>query len=331
MIPPRSPPGLRPSPPPEFIGSGPRCEAQQRLICRVAASDCTVLLTGETGTGKEVVAARIHRLSPRAHHPFVVIDCGALQESLLQSELFGHEQGAFTGATRTSHGLFEVASGGTVFLDEIADVSPAVQAGLLRVLESSAFRRLGSAREIHVDLRLIAATHRNLEALIAKGSFREDLYFRLNTMQIDLRPLRERADELPGFVEHFLQQANARRGARQRVTAEAMAVLRGYAWPGNIRQLRHVIERASIVAEGETIDVADLGPELTAPPRPAEQSGERLATLAEVERRHLQRVLAACGGHRAITARILGISERNLYRKLHELEEARFDAPPTGR
>lgn len=307
---------------PDFFGAGPRFEALRGVVARVATRDATVLLRGETGTGKEVVAGLIHRLSPRAAQPFVVVDCGAIQESLLQSELFGHEQGAYTGATRGAHGLFEVANGGTVFLDEVGEVSPAVQAGLLRVLENSSFRRLGATRETHVDVRLIAATNRDLEALIDQGRFRKDLFFRLNTVQIDLPSLRERRDEIPAFVDHFLSGEFARRGKRLRLSGPALVALMDYAWPGNVRQLRHVLERASILAEHDVIERDDLGPEFGRRGGDSSTYGpSTILSLAEVERRHIAHVLEVCGGHRSAAARLLGISERNLYRRLRDLGE----------
>jgi DNA-binding NtrC family response regulator len=304
---------------PEMIGSGPVFEELCRLIAKVAASDSTALVRGETGTGKELVARSIHRLSPRRDEPFVVVDCAALHENLLQSELFGHEQGAFTGAARRKHGLFETADGGTVFLDEIAEVTPVVQASLLRVLESSSFRHLGGTREVHVNVRLVAATNRSLERLMDEGKFRRDLYFRLNAIHVEIPPLRRRPDDIPVLVDHFVNLHNARCGTRKRVSPAARALLLGYPWPGNIRELRHVVERSLVLADSDAIGPADLPPEVREggggageDPRPS------LLPLAEVERRHIARVLAEVRGHRARAAHVLGISERNLYRKLHE-------------
>lgn len=311
---------------PELVGEGPAFEELRRLVAKVAASESTVLVRGETGTGKELVARSIHRLSPRRDEPFVVVDCAALNENLLQSELFGHEQGAFTGATRRKHGLFEAANGGTVFLDEIGDVSPAVQAALLRVLETSSFRHLGGTQELRVDVRLVAATNRDLERLAGEGKFRRDLYFRLNAIKIELAPLRQRRGEIPFLVEHYVAQHNARHGTRKRVSAAAARILSAYDWPGNVRQLRHVVERALVLADGDAIAPPDLPAEV----REAELglAADRTAlSLVEVERRHIARVLAEVGGHRARAAQILGISERNLYRKLHE---HRLDEPETG-
>ena len=305
---------------PELIGSGQPFEELRRLVAKVAASDSTALIRGETGTGKELVARSIHCLSARRDEPFVVVDCAALHENLLQSELFGHEQGAFTGASRLKHGLFEAADGGTVFLDEVADVSPAVQASLLRVLESSTFRRLGGTREVSVDVRLVAATNRALERLMEEGKFRRDLYFRLNAIHLEIPPLRQRRHDIPVLVEHFVSQHNARYGTRKQFSPAAAKVLAAYSWPGNVRQLRHVVERSAVLADSEVIEPGDLpaevheaGPALDANPGP----GTR---LAEIERRHIGRVLREVRGHRARAALLLGISERNLYRKIREYQ-----------
>jgi DNA-binding NtrC family response regulator len=262
------------------------------------------------------VARSVHRLSPRADEPFVVVDCASLHDNLLQSELFGHEPGAFTGATKRKHGLFEAANGGTVFLDEIGDVTPAVQAALLRVLETSSFRHVGGTQQLKVDVRLVAATNLDLERLVHEGKFRRDLYFRLNAIKIDLAPLRQRRGEIPGLVAHFVAQHNARYGTRKRVSAGAERVLAAYDWPGNVRQLRHVVERALVLADGDEFTPADLPPELR--DVEARLTDRAALTLAEMERRHIARVLADVGGHRARAAQLLGISERNLYRKIHE-------------
>ena len=304
---------------PELVGQGPAFEALRRLVAKVAASDSTVLVRGETGTGKELIARSIHRLSPRRDHPFVAVDCAALHENLLQSELFGHEQGAFTGATRRKHGLFEAADGGTIFLDEIGDVSPAVQAGLLRVLETSSFRHVGGTQEVRVDVRLVAATNRALERLMHEGKFRQDLYFRLDAIHIDIPALRQRRDDIPALVEHFAARHNARHGTRKAFSAAAAEVLRRYDWPGNVRELRHVVERALVLAEGELIRPPDLPGEIRQAAGLVGTEGDTASlALAEVERRHIARVLAQVGGHRARAAQLLGISERNLYRRIHE-------------
>jgi len=306
---------------PELVGSGPAFEQLRRFVAKVAASDSTVLVRGETGTGKELIARSIHRMSPRRDEPFVVVDCAALHENFLQSELFGHEQGAFTGATKRKHGLFEAADGGTVFLDEIGDVSPAVQAGLLRVLETSSFRHLGGTQEVRVDVRLVAATNRALERLMGEGKFRRDLFFRLNAIHVELPPLRQRRDEIPVLVQYFVAQHNARHGTRKGVSPAASDFLLRYEWPGNVRELRHVVERALILADGDLIRPADLPAELRhAAGVGLELDGSSSLSLSEVERRHIARVLDHVGGHRARAAQLLGISERNLYRRIREYD-----------
>jgi len=298
----------------DFAGCGPAFEDLQRFVAKVAASDSTVLLRGETGTGKEMVARAIHRRSRRREAPFVVVDCASLQESLLQSELFGHEKGAFTGAARLKYGLFETGDKGTVFLDEIGDVTPAVQVGLLRVLETSAFRRVGGTREVRVDVRVLAATSRDLEKLMEEGRFRPDLYFRLNTIHLEIPPLRRRRAEIGFLFEHFAARHAERGGARRSVSAEAMEALSAYGWPGNVRELRHVVERSLVMADGEVIRREDLPPELLSAAGKAPAS----LRLVDVEARHIARVLAEAGGRRALAASLLGISERNLYRKIRE-------------
>ncbi len=315
--------GLRPTTlPADIIGQGRDLEELRRFILKVAPTDSTVLIRGETGTGKEMVAAAIHQASDRAGQPFVAVDCASLQENLLQSELFGHERGAFTSAVKLRHGLFETADRGTIFLDEIGDVSPALQASLLRVLETSRFRRVGGSREICVDVRLIAATNRDLEKMIADGGFRRDLFFRLNAIHLALPPLRARRGDIPCLADHFLARHNARYGKAKRFGPRAFEALGAYAWPGNVRELRHAIERAAILADGDVIAVCDLPPEVQAPGRDAAppDDGAPLLTLREVERRHLARVLAHARGHRARAAELLGISERNLYRKIQEFQ-----------
>ncbi len=304
----------------EMVGQGQAFEESRRFLAKVAASDSTVLVRGETGTGKELIARSIHRLSPRRDEPFVVVDCAALHENLLQSELFGHEQGAFTGATKRKHGLFEAADGGTVFLDEIGDVSPAVQAGLLRVLETSSFRHLGGTQEVRVNVRLVAATNRALERLMEEGEFRRDLFFRLNAIHIDIPPLRQRRGDIPLLVEHFVAQHNTRHGTQKGVSPAAMEVLLRYEWPGNVRELRHVVERSLVLADTGFIRPADLPPELRQAVGRSRLEADQPSglALAEVERRHIARILAEVAGHRARAAQVLGISVRNLYRKIRE-------------
>jgi DNA-binding NtrC family response regulator len=313
-----------------FIGESTEFRAVLRLLERVAQADSTVLITGETGTGKEMAAKLIHARSARRARPFITVECAALQESLLQSELFGHERGAFTGADRAKPGLFEVATGGTIFLDEIGEISPATQITLLRVLDASTFRHVGGTQEIRVDVRVLAATNRDLAGMVRQGLFREDLYYRLSTISVHLPPLRERREDVPLLACHFAAMFSARFAVERRLGQEALAALRAHAWPGNVRELQHAVEAAMVVCEGPVI-----GPEhLPASVRPARaaapartldgdeataaHAGGRTLTLEEVERAHIERVLRAHDGHRGLAARALGISERNLYRKLRE-------------
>jgi transcriptional regulator with PAS, ATPase and Fis domain len=302
-----------------FIGSSPEFRRVRELIDRVAMTDSTVLITGETGSGKEMAAKLIHARSPRRSRPFVVVECAALQESLLQSELFGHERGAFTGADRAKPGLFEVAHGGTIFLDEIGEVSQATQVKLLRVLDTSTFRHVGGTAEIRVDVRVLAATNRELPAMVAQGLFREDLYYRLSTITVTLPPLRARQGDVDLLATHVVGVLNDRFGWRKRLGAAALEVLQRHAWPGNVRELFHVIEAAMVVCDGPEIRPEHLPAPVraSAPPTPT-ATDSRLSTLEEMERHHIERAIDASHGHRGQAARLLGISERNLYRKLRE-------------
>ena len=302
-----------------FVGeSGPFREVL-RLIDRAAPTDSTVLISGETGTGKEMVAKLIHARSPRRSRPFVVVECAALHETLLQSELFGHERGAFTGAERAKAGLFEVAHRGTIFLDELGEVSVATQVKLLRVLDTSTFRRVGGTDEIHVDVRIIAATNRDLPAMIRPGLFREDLYYRLATVLLTLPPLRARPGDVELLAHHFVRLLSERFGTDRRLGDEACAVLRRHDWPGNVRELLHAIEAAIVVCDGPEILPEHLPAHVRRSPGAPAAGGPAapvLPTLDELERAHIGRALEAAHGHRAQAARLLGISERNLYRKL---------------
>jgi DNA-binding NtrC family response regulator len=270
------------------------------------------------------VASLLHARSGRADAPFVVVDCAALHEELLQSEIFGHERGAFTGANRLKHGLFEVANGGTLFLDEVGEISPDVQAKLLRVLETGRFRRLGGTEEIAVDVRIVAATNRDLRQAIARGHFREDLYYRLMTFVVEIPPLRERPEDIRLLVEHFTKQLNLRFSLSKRFDAAAMAALVRHPWPGNVRELIHVLEQVIVLTDGEEIGVDDLPMAVRgAPPvSPAVDDGEVL-TLREVQRRHVLSVLERAGGNRAQAARLLGTSERSFYRLLEKYRRAK--------
>ena len=309
-----------------FVGRSPEFRRLVELVDRVAPSDSTVLITGETGTGKEMVAKLIHERSPRRTRPFVTVECAALQESLLQSELFGHEKGAFTGADRAKPGLFEVAHGGTIFLDEIGEVSQATQVKLLRVLDASTFRHVGGTAEIHVDVRVLAATNRNLPTLVKQGLFREDLFYRLSTICVEVPPLRERPGDVRLLAQHFVAVLNDRYGTRRRLGERAVEALERHDWPGNVRELQHAVEAAMVVCEGDDIKphhlpraVAGGAPTTPSPgSSPAAAPGAALLTLEQMEREHVERALRAADGHRAKAAKLLGISERNLYRKLRE-------------
>lgn len=305
-----------------FIGESPEFRRLLNVIHRVASSDATVLITGETGTGKERVAKLIHARSPRCSRPFVVVECAALQESLLQSELFGHERGSFTGAERAKPGLFEVAHGGTIFLDEIGEISPATQTTLLRVLDTSTFRHVGGTKEIHVDVRVIAATNRNIPAMVRQGHFREDLFYRLSTITVDVPPLRARAGDVQLLAQQFVAVLNERFGSNKKISGEALELLRHHNWPGNVRELLHVVEAALVLCEASTVQPEHLPVALrnSKPPVEARTSTAQpsVPTLQEAERAHIRSALQASKGHRGNAARILGISERNLYRKLRE-------------
>jgi nitrogen regulation protein NR(I) len=257
-----------------MIGQGAAMQQVQRLIDKVAASTSPVLVQGESGTGKELVAREIHRRSPRANGPFIAVNCAALSEGVLESELFGHEKGAFTGAVAVRKGRFELADGGTLFLDEIGELPAPVQVKLLRVLQEKEFERVGGTKTISVDARIVCATHRDLKRAIADGDFREDLYYRLNVISIDLPPLRDRREDIPPLAEHFLARYGREMAKPVKLTAEVVDRLSHYRWPGNIRELQNVVERAVVLCEGDQLAVADLPRELLeqaggAPPEPA--------------------------------------------------------------
>jgi two-component system, NtrC family, response regulator AtoC len=303
-----------------LVGQSPPFLDLMRLIDRVAPTTSTVLVTGETGSGKEMVAKLLHTRGPRAQRPFVVVECAALQEDLLQSELFGHERGAFTGAERAKPGLFEVAHGGTIFLDEIGEVSQATQVKLLRVLDTGTFRHVGGTKEIRVDVRVVAATNRDLGAMVRQRLFREDLFYRLSTITIEVPPLRARPADIGHLAGHFVSLLNGRHGSDRKIGSQAMQILMRHDWPGNVRELLHTIESAMIICDGPEILPAHLPAPIHAGQSSAPETGtgESLGTLQEMERRHIECVLRQTAGHRGNAARILGISERNLYRKLRD-------------
>ena len=287
-------------------------------VARVARLDTTVLIQGETGTGKELVARAIHDASPRADRPFVVVDCAALPETLFESELFGHERGAFTGASTARRGLLETSSGGTCFLDEIGELTGALQAKLLRTLQERTIRRVGGNEPIPVDVRLVAATNRDLRKLVAEGGFRDDLYYRLNVVTITVPPLRERLQDVPLLAQHFLEKlAAATGGPPKRLAPEALALLAAYQWPGNVRELEHVIERAVALASSEMLLADDFPPQLRAEPDRAPPSlPTARMTLEEVKRWYVTKVLEEAGGNKLRAAELLGIDRRTLYRIL---------------
>jgi DNA-binding NtrC family response regulator len=289
------------------------------FVQRVAPTDATVLIQGESGTGKEVIAKAIHHASARARGPFVAINCGALPEALLESEIFGHVKGAFTGASANKKGLFEEAGRGTLLLDEIGEMAASLQVKLLRALQSGEIRPVGSTQAITVDVRVIAATNRDLEQLVHQGAFREDLFYRLNVIPLLLPALRERREDIPLLAEHFLARAGQRLGRPLRMSPAAMDRLLRYPWPGNVRELENAIERSAILARQEVIEADDLPPhvrgDIALGPAP---SLEREQTLAQSERAHIIRTLERCGWNHSRAAETLGIGRTTLWRKLKE-------------
>jgi transcriptional regulator with PAS, ATPase and Fis domain len=276
-----------------------------------------VLVRGASGTGKELVARALHTNSPRRTRPLVTINCAALQENLLESELFGHEKGAFTGAVAAKPGLVEVAEGGTLFIDEIGEMASGLQAKLLRVLEDGHYRRVGGTQEVHADVRVVAATNRDLAEEIKNGRFREDLFYRLNVVSIFLPPLRERREDIGELIERFLSTRQIG-PLRSQVDPEAMRAMLAYSWPGNVRELANVLERAQILAENHVITLEDLPENLvSAVPASATEAGDP-RHLREVERRHVQAILQQEKGNKVHAARVLGISRRSLYRLMEK-------------
>lgn len=321
----------------QLIGQSLAMRRVMAAIDQVSPSSASIVIVGESGTGKELAARTIHELSPRSSGPYIAINCAALPETLMESELFGHERGAFTGADRRREGCFELATGGTLLLDEIGEMKPELQAKLLRVLEERKVRRLGGSAEIPVDVRVLAATNRNLEGQLREGKFREDLYYRLNVFTIQLPTLRERSEDVPILIEHFLQQlAPAAGKSVMGMEAECLELLKAQRWPGNVRQLRNVIERALIVTRGPMISTADLPEEITfdmpesvkpSPPagfKPDNGHGHPALdvhvgmSLSAVKRELLLQTLKFTGGNKAKAAEILGVSLKTLYNHLKE-------------
>ena len=291
------------------------------LIRRVSTTTATVLIRGGSGTGKELVARAIHFNSSRKERPFVPVNCSAIPGELLESELFGHVKGAFTGAIANKEGLFIEADGGTILLDEIGEMPPDLQSKLLRVLQEREVRPVGGARNIKVDVRIIAATNQNLEKQVARGEFREDLYYRLNVIPIDLPSLRERSEDIPLLVEHFLEKYADESGGKKAMSREALAVLMRHTWPGNVRELENVVERATVLSMGKDIRPGDLPPEMgTAAGGILARNAEREASLEDLEKDYIQLVLDRTNGNQTRAAEILGIDRRTLYRKLQSYE-----------
>jgi len=298
----------------DMVSKNPGMHRVFDLARSAARSQSTILILGESGTGKELLARAVHAESPRQQAAFVAVSCAALTETLLESELFGHEKGSFTGAVARRKGKFESAHGGTLFLDEIGDISPKLQLDLLRVLEDRRFFRVGGSESVEVDVRIIAATNRDLKKAVEDGAFREDLYYRLNVIPILLPPLRDRREDIPLLIEHFLEHLNIETDRRvDGVSAEALAVLMRYDWPGNVRELRNVLERGLVVAKSPMIQPDDLG--LTVSGLRADAFDTSL-TLEEVERRHITAVLQASGGNVTQAARTLDIDRVTLYNKI---------------
>ncbi len=297
----------------EMIGQSAAMREVYRLIERAGPTDKAILIQGESGTGKELVARALHRNSPRAQQPLVVINCAALPETLLESELFGHEKGSFTGAAAAKPGLFELADHGTLFIDEIGELAGSLQAKLLRVLEDGSMRRVGSLKERRVDVRLLAATNRNMAEEVQAGRFREDLYYRINVMSLELPPLRLRTGDIPLLVKHFL-------GSEWSIDALAMAALERYSWPGNIRQLANALDRAKIMADGGLVTLEDLPREVTGvdapPPTLGREEPMNTDALSAIQKAHVVGVLDRERGNKARAARALGINRRSLYRLL---------------
>ncbi|MEE9257658.1 MAG: sigma-54 dependent transcriptional regulator, partial [bacterium] len=288
------------------------------LVKRVAKTQSTVLVFGKSGTGKELIAKALHFQSRRSDKPFVAVNCSAIPETLMESELFGHTKGSFTGAVSNQKGLFEDANGGTLFLDEVAEVPPSIQVKMLRALQEREIRRIGGRENIPIDVRVIAATNRDLEEMVKEGTFREDLFYRLNVIPLRLPELRERSEDILPLAEHFIEKFCDRNGVgRKKLSKSALQRLTEYSWPGNVRELENLMERAVALCEGDVIDSGDIpsGVGRNGSGDPASLIGGDMS-LDEIERRHIESVLDRTGGHQIQASRILGIDRRTLYRKL---------------
>ncbi|HSB73186.1 MAG TPA: sigma-54 dependent transcriptional regulator [Candidatus Methylomirabilis sp.] len=304
------------TPPSPIVGQSRVMADVLQRIERIAASDANVLIEGESGTGKGLIAQAIHQRSGRAAGPFLVINCSGFQDQLLESELFGHEKGAFTGASSVKPGLFEVADHGTLFMDEVAEMSPAMQAKLLQVLDSRELRRVGGTRVHRVDVRIIGATNKDLSREVRDGRFREDLYYRMNVVGVRMPPLRERKEDIPLLIEHFLQRLQGSGKPPKTITPEALRLLQEYAWPGNVRELANAVERLLILAPGEVVGREDLPPSLRSAAETGPGTPGGPLSLSEMERLHIARILSETKGKKMQAARLLGIDLKTLNQKI---------------
>ncbi len=306
----------------EIIGTSPVMLALFKTITQVAPLDCNVLIQGESGTGKELVARSLHLNSPRAAKPFVSFNCGSFSEELIANELFGHEKGAFTGALTTKLGLLETANGGTVFLDEIGEMPQSMQVKLLRVLQERSFRRVGGVTTIKLDVRIIAASNRNLEKMIAANEFRQDLYYRLKVVMIELPPLQQRLEDVPPLATHFANKAAERFGKKKlTLLPEFLDTLSSYTFPGNVRELEHIMERAVALNQDGTLKLSDLPPDIAWGPLADSRVTEESAHLKDLEMDHIMEVYRQCGYNQTKTAKKLGISRTTLWRRIRDLQQ----------
>ena len=304
-----------------IIGRSPEMEKLYRIIAKAAQSTHPVLIMGESGTGKELVARCIHYSGPYHDKPFIPVDCGSLVPTLIESELFGYVRGAFTGAIRAKEGLLAIASGGTVFLDEIGELTVDLQAKLLRAIQEKEIRPVGSTKRVNINVRILAATNHNLEAAVADGTFRRDLYFRLNVLSLKIPPLRDRKQDIPLLAEHFLERMSRTSGAQRTLSEEALQVMMGYDWPGNVRELENCLERACALSSGPTIQTADLPSPIQNANHPMlteSTDGGKIVPIADLEREAILRTIDQLKGDKLLAARLLGIGKTTLYRKLKE-------------
>ena len=304
----------------KMIGKSKAMSDTIAMIKKVAPSDSTVLLMGESGTGKELAARLIHRLSRRAEEPFVIVDCSTLHVNLVESELFGHEKGAYTGASKRKHGLFEVANGGSIFLDEIGEINTLTQSKLLRIIEKGEFRRLGGTEGISVDVRVIAATNRNLEKMVADSLFREDLFYRINVFCIKIPPLRERKEDIVELASYFVEKRSQSMRQPKKFSDGAIIMMQNYDWPGNVRELENVVERALVMSETDAIDVDDLPLNIRGNFNFAARDKD-FRSLSQIENEYIRFILDKCNGSQAQAAAILGVDPKTLYRHLRKNRE----------